>query len=49
MIGQLGGATLHVRKSEIESLRQRQLVADAGPGSGGLFAMERRLGVRFLA
>jgi len=49
MVANFGSATLYVRKDDIESLRQRQLVVDAGPGSGGLFAMERRLGVRFFA
>lgn len=47
IIASFGNATLYVRKDDIESLRQRQLVVDAGHGNGGLFSMERRLGVRF--
>lgn len=47
MAANFGNAALYVRKDDIESLRRRQLVVDVGHGSGGLFSMERRLGVRF--
>lgn len=46
-IGEISGASFYIREADLAYLGHRQLVVDAGPGSGGLFAMERRLGVRF--
>ena len=47
-VGEIAGAAFYIRRTELDILGRHQLVVDAGPGSGGLFSMERRLGVRFL-
>lgn len=46
-VAEIAGAAIYIRQTDLDSMRRAQLVVDAGPGSGGLFAMERRLGVRF--
>lgn len=46
-VAEISGASFYVRQADLETLNSHQLVIDAGPGSGGLFSMERRLGVRF--
>lgn len=48
-IAEIGGAGFYIRHDDLSDLRTKQIVVDAGPGSGGLFLLERRLGVRFFA
>ncbi|MBP0625443.1 DUF779 domain-containing protein [Cupriavidus sp. LEh25] len=46
-IGDIGGTPLYVLASELALLERAQLVVDAGPGTGGWFAMQRKLGICF--
>lgn len=46
-VAEISGASFYVRQVDLDTLIHHQLVVDAGPGSGGLFSMERILGVRF--
>lgn len=48
-IAEIAGAAFYIRRDDLRDLQTKQIVVDAGPGSGGLFALERRLGVRFFA
>lgn len=48
-IAEIAGAAFYIRHDDVCNVEQKQIVVDAGPGSGGLFALERRLGIRFFA
>lgn len=47
-LGEIGGVSFYMSKSQFEYWEHTQLTIDVVPGNGGMFSLERPTGLRFL-
>jgi uncharacterized protein (DUF779 family) len=47
-LGSIAGAPFYMSESQFEYWQHTQLIIDCVPGNGGMFSLERPMGLRFL-